>query len=271
LPESRDIHSPSKLTSWIDARQGEGLYHFTREEAIQNLQISDDAFKMAVLRLQKKGRIHRILGGFYIIIPLEYRSTRVLPADWFIADLMQHMGRPYYVGLMSAAALHGAAHQQPQQFQVVTTGPLRRLQLNNLSIRFFSKSNFNATPVFSLKVQTGYISVSTPESTAIDLIRYARSIGGLDRVLSVLKELGEAMNREKLLEAAETDGNLTYGQRLGWLLEKAGYSELTESLAEWLREQNPLPAKLDSCLPVRGAGRDNRWRLLINANVESDL
>lgn len=271
MPESRDTISPSKLASWIDVRQGQGLYYFAREEAIQSLKMSDTAFKMAVSRLQKKGRIHRILNGFYIIVPLEYRSTRVLPADWFINDLMEHMGRLYYVGLLSAAALHGAAHQQPQQFQVITTGPLRRLQVNNLSIRFFSKSNFKATPVVSIKVQTGYISVSTPEGTAVDLIRYARSIGGLDRVLSVLQELGEAMNREKLLEAAKKDGNLTYGQRLGWLLEKAGYSELTGGLAEWVREQNPLPARLDPSLPVRRARKDDRWRLLINTDVEGDL
>ncbi len=271
MPESRDTLSPSKLTSWIDTRQGQGFYYFTREETTQALQMSDAAFKMAVSRLQRKGRIQRILNGFYIIVPLEYRSTRVLPADWFITDLMQHMGRPYYVGLLSAAALHGAAHQQPQQFQVITTGPLRRLQVNNLSIRFFSKSNFKATPVVSLKVQTGYISVSTPEGTAVDLIRYARSIGGLDRALSVLQELGEVMNREKLLEAVKTDGNLTYGQRLGWMLSKAGHSELTVGLAEWVRERNPLPARLDPSLSVRGAGKDDRWRLLINTDVESDL
>ena len=271
MPERRDALFPSKLAGWIDTRQGQGLYYFTREEAIQNLQLTNSAFKMAVSRLQKKGRIRRILSGFYIIIPLEYRSTRVLPADWFIADLMQHMGRPYYVGLLSAAALHGAAHQQPQQFQVITTGPLRRLQVNNLSIRFFSKSNFKATPVVSSKVQTGYISVSTPEGTAVDLIRYARSIGGLDRVLSVLHELGEAMNREKILEAVKTEGNLTYGQRLGWLLEKAGYSKLTGSLAEWVSKRSPLPARLDPSQPVRGAGKDDRWRLLINTDVESDL
>ena len=263
------IHS--KLAAWVDSRQAQGLYFFSREEAIKNLQMSETAFKMAVSRLHKKERILRILSGFYIIVPLEFSSTRVLPADWFIADLMAHMRRPYYVGLLTAAAIHGAAHQQPQQFQVVTTGPLRRLQVRTLSIRFFSKRNFEATPVLSTKVQTGFIPVSTPEGTAIDLIRYARAIGGLDRVLTVLQELGETMDPLKLVDAVKTDGNLAYGQRLGWLLERASHSALAEDLLEWIRERNPLPARLEPSLPIRGAKKDPRWQLLINTEVEADI
>jgi len=271
LTENIDATVPSKLAEWVDAHQAQGLYFFSRQEAVKNLQMSDIAFKMAVSRLQKKERILRILSGFYIIVPLEFSSTRVLPADWFIADLMAHMRRPYYVGLLSAAAIHGAAHQQPQQFQVVTTGPLRRLQVRTLSVRFFSKRNFEVTPVVSTKVQTGFIPVSTPEGTAIDLIRYARAIGGLDRVLTVLQELGETMDRLKLVGAIKADGNLAYGQRLGWLLERAGHSELVEGLLEWIRERNPLPAKLEPSLPIRGAEKDPHWQLLINTEVEADL
>lgn len=271
MTENIDATVPSKLAEWVDAHQAQGLYFFSRQEAVKNLQMSDIAFKMAVSRLQKKERILRILSGFYIIVPLEFSSTRVLPADWFIADLMAHMRRPYYVGLLSAAAIHGAAHQQPQQFQVVTTGPLRRLQVRTLSVRFFSKRNFEVTPVVSTKVQTGFIPVSTPEGTAIDLIRYARAIGGLDRVLTVLQELGETMDRLKLVGAIKADGNLAYGQRLGWLLERAGHSELVEGLLEWIRERNPLPAKLEPSLPIRGAEKDPHWQLLINTEVEADL
>lgn len=38
---------------------------------------------------------------------------------------MKFLGQPYYVGLLSAAALHGAAHHQPQEFQVVTNKQFR--------------------------------------------------------------------------------------------------------------------------------------------------
>ena len=34
--------------------------------------------------------------------------------------MMAHLHRGYYVALLTAAAMHGAAHQAPQSFQVIT-------------------------------------------------------------------------------------------------------------------------------------------------------
>ncbi|MDO9529491.1 MAG: type IV toxin-antitoxin system AbiEi family antitoxin [Syntrophales bacterium] len=263
--------SPTDLPSWVDSRQEQGLYFFTREDAIQTLQFSEEAFKKAAARLAKKNRILRIRSGFFVIVPLEYRITRILPAEWFIADLMAYLEQPYYVGLLSAASLQGAAHQQPQQFQVVTTVPQREVRKKGLAIRFFFKTNFNATPVTQIKVQTGHISVSSPEATAIDLIRYARSIGGLDRAITVLQELGESMTSAKLIDAVKAEGNLVCAQRLGWLMEKAGHAALVLDLAGLIADKNPPFTRLDPSLPAGEAEKDTRWRLLINTDVEGDL
>ena len=46
--------------------------------------------------------------GFFVIVPLEYRQSAAPPPDWYIDALMKSCGRQYYVGLLSAAALHGA-------------------------------------------------------------------------------------------------------------------------------------------------------------------
>jgi len=259
------------LSAWIDSRQSQGLYFFTREEALRGLQRSEAAFKQAAARLAKKKRIAPMHGGFFIIIPLEYAATGILPAEWFIADLMVYVKQPYYVGLLSAAALYGAAHQQPQQFHVVTTGPLREMRSNGLAITFFSKTKFADVPLTQVKVQTGHIPASTPEATALDLIRYTRRIGGLDRVLTVLQELGEVMKPEKLAEAAKTDGKIAYAQRLGFLLEKAGFSDLTHKLFQWVYKKNPLPARLEPSMPIRGCEKDERWKILVNIDVEGDL
>jgi predicted transcriptional regulator of viral defense system len=259
------------FTSWIDSRQSQGLYFFTREEALKILGRTEAAFKQAAARLAKKKRIARIHGGFFIIIPLEYTATGILPAEWFISDLMDYIGQPFYVGLLSAAALHGAAHQQPQQFHVVTTGPLRDMRSNGLAIRFFSKSQFADVPVTQIKVQTGHMPASTPEATAFDLIRYSRRIGGLDRVLTVLHELGEVMGPEDLAKAARADQTVAHAQRLGFLLERAGFSSLTGLLFQWVNEKRPLPAKLEPSMPIRGSQKDQRWRILVNIDVEGDL
>lgn len=267
----KSIDNPSDLPGWINLKQSQGSYFFTRDEALEELKISQMAFRQAVVRLTEKNRIIRVRGGFYVIIPLEYAASGILPAEWFIDDLMQYVDQPYYVGLLSAAILHGAAHQQPQQYHVVTTKPIREARLKSLALRFFVKKGFSHTPVTRVKVQTGFIAVSTPEATALDLVRYSRSIGGLDRVLTVLQELGEVLHTDKLVEAAQSDGNVTYIQRLGWLLEKAGYSALTNDLARWTSQKKPFAAKLEPSLPIKGAILDTRWNLFLNAVVESDL
>jgi len=85
----------------------------------------------------------------------------------------------------------------------------------------------------------------------------------------VLQELGETIDAKKLLEATRKDGNLAYAQRLGWLMEKAGHTNV-EALSRWVADQKPLPARLDPSQPIKGARKDDRWQLLINATVEGD-
>lgn len=271
MPRKAKTATSSDLPSWVDSRQEHGIYFFTREEAISTLQFTEEAFKKAAARLAKKNRILRIRSGFFVIVPLEYRTIGVLPAQWFVADLMAYLAQPYYVGLLSAASLFGSAHQQPQQFQVVTTAPQREVRKNGLAIRFFCKTNFEATPVTQIKVQTGHISVSSPEATALDLIHYARSIGGLDRAMTVIQELAESMDAAKLIAAVKAEGNLVCAQRLGWLMEKAGHGALVVGLARFIADHNPPFTRLDPSLPAGAAEKNIRWRLLINTDVEGDL
>jgi predicted transcriptional regulator of viral defense system len=267
----RNILKSGDMPSWIDSRQSQGLYFFTREEALKSLKISELAFKKAAGRLAARNRISRIRSGFFVIIPLEYSRTGILPPEWFIEDFMEFTGQSYYVGLLSAAALHGAAHQQPQQFQVVTTAPLREIKVHGLAMQFFSRSNLDKVALSRIKVQTGYIPVSTPEATALDLIRFSRRIGGVDRIFTVLQELGESMEQTKLEETIKADGNAAYIQRLGFLLEKAGFSTLAEPLSRWKSREKTFPVKLDTSLPSKGAGKNERWNILVNLDIEGDL
>jgi len=259
------------LEGWVEARQARGLYFFTREEALASLRLSSVAFKLAAGRLSKKGRVARIRAGFFVIIPAEYSLTGIIPAEWFVNDFMAYLHRPFYVGVLSAAALHGAAHQKPQKYHLVTDRPLREAGHGRLGILFFVKKNLARTPTVGIKVQTGYVPVSSPEATALDLLRYARRIGGLDNVFTLLHELGERMDAEKLIEAAEADGELALAQRLGWLLEKSGFDNLTPPLANWVEDKRPLPARLDPAVPAVGVARSKRWSLAINAEVESEV
>ncbi len=101
-----------------------GRYTFTDVEARGTVAASARAVAEALRRLRADCRIATPRRGFNVIVPPEYRGPGCPPAGWFIDDLMRYVGRPYYVALLSAAAFHGAAHQQPMLFQVVTDRPL---------------------------------------------------------------------------------------------------------------------------------------------------
>lgn len=267
-PDSRRYGA---FKAWVEALPSQGRYSFTRDEAMSAFRLNRKAFVQVASRLLARKKIARIHGKFYVVVPLEHAAVGVIPADWFIGNLMEHLCRPFYVGGLSAAEYHGAAHQRPQWYQVVTDRPLRDISCRGVGIRFLVKRDIKGTPIQKIKVVTGYIPVSTPEATAVDLIRYSRRVGGLDHVLTVLQELGDVIDPVKLAKVAKLDGKVAYAQRLGWLLERAGYAEKAKPLARWVARKKPLDVKLEPSLPIRGSLRNKRWSLRVNTEVEGDL
>ena len=262
--------TPGKAAAFIDGLQSSGRYVFTRNEALRILRVSEIALKNAFWRLGKTGRLVSPRRGFYVIVPLEYRATGSVPASWFIRDLMAYLGRPYYVGLLSAAALHGAAHQSPQEFQVITDRPLRPIEVGRARIRFVKKAHLAKSPTVGIKTPTGEVCVSTPEATALDLVRYPEHAGYLSNVATVLGELAERLDAEALVHAAEADGEPAYAQRLGYLLDRIGLADVAAPLADWTRRKAPGVTPLRPDHPTTGAPRDARWRVAVNEEVETD-
>jgi predicted transcriptional regulator of viral defense system len=261
-----------RVSDIIDDFQRRGLYGFDRAKLDASVSASSTAVEKALKRLAGRGRVKRLRKGFHAIVPVEYTRQGVPPADWFIGDLMRSLGQPYYIGLLSAAALHGAAHQQVQQLQIVVPKQERPIGVPGLSIRFFRKKNFDTTPLQSRKGHSGMLPVSTPEATALDLVRYSRQIGGLDAVLTVLAELVESLRPEPLAAAAEKEEETAQIQRLGWLLDHLGQSALADALHATLPLSKPLSrATLDPGSPRTGPITGNRWRILENAHPEADL
>lgn len=262
--------SSHRLAVFVDAKQASGHYTFRREEALEALGISEDALKSSAQRLAKKGRIIAPRRGFFVIVPLEYRQAGAPPPSWFIDELMAFQEQPYYVGLLSAAALHGAAHHQPQEFQVLTDAPLRPIRAGRSSIRFFVKKHLGQSPIVEMKTPTGSMRVSTPEATAIDLLRYAKEVGHLGNVATVLADLAEKLDAERLLQAARLEGSLAHLQRLGYLLDRIEADYLGGPLSKWLAERSPRAVPLRPDSPVRDSLKDPRWLVLVNETVEAE-
>jgi len=259
-----------RIDDLLDDLQRKGLYGFCRSR-LPAASMSSMALEKALIRLAAKGRVRRIRKDYYVIIPVEYSTIGMIPYDWFIDDLMRSLGQPYYVGLQSAAALHGAAHQQIQQVQIVTPKQEKSIERKGLSIRFFTKAGFDGTPLESRKGHSGTFPVSSPEATALDLVRYARRLGGLDTVTTILIELAEAMDPEKLSSAVRAEQESANPQRLGWLLDFLRQNRLADAVHQVLSDRNSIArVRLDSSGPWGGHTGKNRWRVVANATPEVD-
>lgn len=270
-PPDRPRGRPRRtLAGFVDALQASGSYVFDRRQVGTTLGLTGPALKRAVARLKARGRLCVPRRGFYVIVPLEYRVAGAPPPTWFIDSLMRHIGRPYYVGVLSAAAIHGAAHQQPQEFQIVSDRPERPLRAGRARIRFLSKERLDASAVIDMKTDTGTMRVAAPETTAFDLLRYGHAAGGLANIATVLAELAERMDPRRLVTAAEVDGELTRVQRLGHLLDRVGARSLADRLARWVARRRPRPVLLRPGRPASGATVDSRWQVVVNERVEAE-
>ncbi|TAL59890.1 MAG: hypothetical protein EPN85_08450 [Bacteroidetes bacterium] len=268
-----EIINYNYVENYLLAQQAKGIYWFVPDELCKAFQASPNAIKKTLQRLHAKKKVVRIRREFYVIIPPEYSATGILPASLYIHALMKFLKRDYYVGLYSAAALHGASHQQPQDFCVVTKKPfLRNIRNKKVVIHFAIKKEWDSKDVIEKKSDTGYIKVSSPELTALDVVYFQDNVGGLNRVATILDELAEEINSEKLTETAGRYGQIATVQRLGYFLEEVlQHKDKTEPLYNWLKKQVDYPVFLKAGKKIKRMNTNNRWKVIKNFSPESDL
>ena len=248
----------------------EGRSCFSFEELRQREDSSPVALRSAIRRSLKKGDIAMPQRGFYVILPPEYRSLGCLPAEQFIPELMDHLGEVYYAGLLSAAEYHGAAHHRPQVFQVVVAKPRREIKCGKVKVDFVVRKNADAIPTQPRNTPAGILKLSSPEATAFDLVGYFKHCGWLDNVATVLAELAEKVDARKLVAVADLSP-ISWAQRLGYLLDLVGATQIARPLAEYVDNKKPVRTPLLPSVKLKGAKTDSRWRVFINAEVESEV
>lgn len=258
------------VRDYIQNLSAKGQYHFTTNEVQIALEVSHIAAKAALRRLNQKGEIASPYRAFYIIIPPEYKKLGCLPPEQFIPQLMEYINEQYYIALLSAAEIHGAAHHRPQQFQVMMRKNRRPIVCGRVRVQFFARHNIEDISTVEMNTPRGRMLVSSPESTAIDMVGYTNHSGGLDNVAIVLSELAEVIDPSKLLSAAE-QAPIAWSQRLGYLLDLLNYTDKSHTLADYVHKNASVWAPLERTKPITGALRSNRWKLAINAKIEIDL
>lgn len=257
-------------SDYISGLVARGSYTFTIEDADKVLGPSLVATRAALRRLSKKGEIAMPYRGFWVIVPPEYLRFGCLPPEQFIPQLMEHLKVPYYAGILSAAMYHGAAHQRPQVFQVVVPKNRPGIECGQVKVDFIARKNVSDIPTMPFKTPRGLLKISSPEATAFDLVGYCDRAVGLDNVVTILSELAEKLDGEKLAAVARYSP-IAWAQRLGYLLELIGEKDKVEGLARYLGQEKPGPTPLERSQPFKGAPKDPRWSVVVNAEIEAEF
>jgi len=267
--ESTSQSTYNYLDKYLIEVRSQGRYAFTLDELENKFKTPYHSLRQILYRLKKKNEIAQIRQGFYVIIPPEYSKQGIIPPYLYIDDLMKSLDKPYYVGLLSAAALHGAAHQQPTGYTVIAQSPAPR-SIDKLKILFFSKQEFLQDGIVQRKTPAGYINVSSPELTALDFFDYIHKFG-INRITTILQELLEEMKPSLLLKIAKQYTNTAAIQRLGYILDTVVSSEkLSNVLWKVLKDRNFFPIPLSPQKAKKGE-TDNKWKIIKNMEIESDL
>lgn len=258
------------FAQYIDDLQQQGRYHFTTQEVTSVMGREESAVRQALHRLKSQGRVASPQRGFHVVVPPEYRALGCLPAEQFVPQLMEHVGEPYHVALLSAAELHGAAHHRPQRFQVMVRAPRRPIMCGRVGVEFHVRNNLEEAATAVMNTPRGHMRVASPETTALELVGYQRYVGGLDNVATVLAELAEVVSVWRLADHARTVP-VAWVQRLGFLLELVQQGEVARALRDFVEDHARRVVPLDPAFPRTGAPRSGPWKIAVNAEVEPDL
>lgn len=266
------------LQSYIkDIRKG-GKRYFTTKDIIKQFQVSNSYARVALHRLIKSGDIISPARGLYVIIPPEHQPHGSIPPQELVPLVMKYLGANYYVALLSAGLFHGATHQKPARFQVILDKRIKHPStFGGVEIDYIYKKSVLKLPTQDFTVATGYLKVATSELTALDLLKYPDHAGGLNHIATVFSELIEVLDSVKLIDLAKDTQAEYQLQRIGYILDHIDVMDeekaeiMINALALHVQKNKPNYLPLASEISKIGYPRCKKWRIIENAEIESDL
>lgn len=268
---------------YLDNLRSSGKHHFTFEQALNDLNVSVNSAKSGLYRLKKAGKLITPAKGLYVIIPPEHQPYGSIPAEELVPILMNHLKADYYVSLLSAAQYYGASHQKPGYFQIISNKRVKHaLKFGQVKIELIYKKSMAQLPTQNVVVNTGYLKVATPELVVFDLLHYRNQSGGLNHIATVLSELIEKIDANKLIELADKFKSKGWLQRFGYILEQIisrAIDDISEKKINNIinKLQQYLNGRIKTFIPLipeiskAEFPRIKKWMIIANTNIESDI
>ncbi|MEN8114738.1 MAG: type IV toxin-antitoxin system AbiEi family antitoxin [Actinomycetota bacterium] len=268
MAQTIDRPKARELPDWLLAH---GRHWITSIEVADLLGIPREHVAQTLQSVRRQGKLFSPVRGAYVPIPPEYRAWGSPPASHFVDPLMRRLSDHYYVGLLSAAEVHGAAHQRPQITQVVADRQVRSREYGRVRILAVYSARAADRETVTLNTPTGTMVVSSPEVTIFDLMSHPDMSGGLSNIATIAGEFvaERAMAADLLRIAANTYSDAVV-RRTGWLLDTiAPGASLTTGLIERVKPRSK-PVPLYTRGPAAGE-HDVRWNVVANVEMDPDL
>jgi predicted transcriptional regulator of viral defense system len=266
------------LQSYIKDIRKDGKRCFTILDIVEQFHVSNSHARVALHRLLKTGDLISPARGLYVIVPPEHQPHGSIPPQELMPLIMQYLGANYYVALLSAGLFHGATHQKPARFQVISDKRIKHPStFGDVEIDYIYKKSVLELPTQDFTVSTGYLKVATPELVALDLLEYPNHAGGLNHIATVFSELVEALDPIKLINLAKDTHTVYQLQRIGYILDHIDIMDenkaeiIIDALAHHVQENKPNYLPLASEIAKTGYSRCKKWRIIENSEIESDL
>lgn len=259
--------TPAHAADWMLAR---GHVAATTAEMSELLGVAPDLVRVRLRPYAQRGAWVSPARGLWVPIPLEYRLWGAPEGIEIVDTLMRYLHVPYYVGWLSAAAMHGAAHQAPQVFQVAVGRHVRDRTVGRTRFSFAVRDHVTVLPTEQRSTRSGSAVVSTREVTMLDIAADIARAGGLDNAATVLVELAAQSFDGTALAELSAHFPAAAGRRVGWILENVGELSGLEELHAVVTTRSVAASHLSPTGPTTG-NTDQRWALRINAEVEADI
>lgn len=265
------------LALYCDKLLARGRSVFTLDEALrapelQGLRVGRSEVLRAASRLAQDRQLVQATEDVWIVVPTEDRDVGVPQTRRFVGELMITLGEPHYhVGLLAAAAFHGAVHQQPQVLQVFVELARPTIVPGNRRIQFIGDARVARARIVELRDENHTLRIGSREWTLFELIERPSDSGGFTNVAEVMKDLCEHVDANEFVSVSQ-EFEVPVLQRAGWLLDQIGRPDLGSALHAVLMSrtaslpETPLrPDYEDEAMQL-----DGRWRVRVDGALDLD-
>ena len=257
----------SELAAWLISR---GISSITTDEIASLLGIPRNQVPQRLAPTRKRKEMVLLSKGLWAPVPPEYKTWGAPPAIDIIDSLMRYHQLNYYIGWLSAAALHGASHHAPQVFQVAVSRAIRAKTIGRSRFQFYNRVHVDSITKVKVESKNGMVFVSSRETTLLDIANDIAIVGGLDNATNLIIELcDEIPDVNEISIIAENYPSSTI-RRLGYIMENFTDVSNLVQLESVCNKRSVSVSLLDPQISNIGA-IDKRWQLIINRKVNPDV